>query len=328
MGAYNETKLYKRRKDRKMNRYLPEGCYITSTENQAMISSMEGLERALTLGTILEAPCVLCDHAFCLHVALGGGLRGRIPKEEAQMVIGTESVKDIAILTRVGKPVCFKVIGFAEEGGTRVAILSRRLAQEECLLQYTDTLCPGDILPAKITHLENFGAFADIGCGIISLLSIDSISVSRIGHPSERLYVGEEIYCVMKCRDAKGRIYISQRELFGSWEENASRFAQGQTAYGIVRSIEPYGIFVELAPNLAGLAEYRADVKEGQSAAVYIKSILPDKMKIKLIIIDTAQNATYRAPTKYFIDPTVTEHIDTWLYSPPGAKRRIETVFC
>ena len=91
-----------------MNRYLPEGCYITSTENQAMISSMEGLERALTLGTILEAPCVLCDHAFCLHVALGGGLRGRIPKEEAQMVIGTESVKDIAILTRVGKPVCFK----------------------------------------------------------------------------------------------------------------------------------------------------------------------------------------------------------------------------
>ena len=310
-----------------MNRYLPEGRYITEPENRAMTESAEGLERALTLGTILEAPAILCDHAFCLHVALGGGLRGVIPKEEAQITIGAEPIKDIAILTRVGKPVCFKVIGFKEEGGARVAILSRRRAQEECLLNYTDALCPGDIIPAKITHLENFGAFADIGCGIISLLSIDSISVSRISHPSERLSVGEEIYCVMKCRDAKGRIYISQRELFGSWEENAARFSQGQTAYGIVRSIEPYGIFVELAPNLAGLAEYRSDVTEGQSAAVFIKSILPEKMKIKLIIIDTAQAAAYRAPTRYFIDPTATEHIDTWLYSPLGAKRRIETVF-
>ena len=310
-----------------MNRYLPEGCYITSLENQAMVASAEGLERALTLGTILEAPAVLCDHAFSLHVALGGGIRGLIPKEEAQISIGAEPVKDIAILTRVGKPVCFKVIGFKEEGGTRVALLSRRRAQEECLLNYTDTLTPGDILCAKITHLENFGAFADIGCGIISLLSIDSISVSRIAHPGERLHVGENIYCVMKCRDAKGRIYISQRELFGSWEENAARFSQGQTAYGIVRSVEPYGIFVELAPNLAGLAEYRSNVKEGQSAAVYIKSILPEKMKIKLIIIDTSEGTSYRTPTQYFIDPTMTEHIDTWLYSPQSAKRRIETVF-
>jgi len=310
-----------------MNRYLPEGCYITTPENRELTASAEGLERALALGTILEAPAILCDHAFCLHVALGGGVRGLIPREEAQAMQDGESVKDIAILTRVGKPVCFKVLGFKNEGGERIAILSRRAAQEECLRCYTDSLYPGDILPAKITHLENFGAFADIGCGIVSLLSIDCISVSRIAHPSERLTVGESIYCVIKYRDAKGRIYVSQRELFGSWEENAAFFSQGQTAFGIVRSVEPYGIFVELTPNLAGLAEYRSDVTEGQSAAVYIKSILPEKMKIKLIIIDATSAPAYHAPTRYFIDPNTTEHIDSWHYSPPGAKRRIETVF-
>ena len=311
----------------KMNRYLPEGCYITTPENRELIGSAEGLERALSMGLIAEAPAMLCDHSFGLHVALGGGMRGLIPREEVQMPLGAEPVKDIAILTRVGKPVCFKVIGFKAEGSERIAVLSRRAAQEECLLNYTDALCPGDILPAKITHLENFGAFVDIGCGIISLLSIDSISVSRIAHPSERLCVGEEIFCVMKCRDARGRIYVSQRELLGSWEENAAHFSQGQTAYGIVRGVESYGIFVELAPNLAGLAEYRADIKEGQSAAVYIKSILPEKMKIKLIIIDVTSAPVYHTPTRYFIDPKSTEHIDSWLYSPPGARRRIETVF-
>ena len=40
---------------------------------------------------------------------------------------------------------------------------------------------------------------------------------------------------------------------------------------GIVRSVEPYGIFVELAPNLAGLAEVADNVHNGQQASVYIK---------------------------------------------------------
>ncbi len=310
-----------------MNRYLPEGCYIRTHENRELTASAEGLERALLLGKILEAPAVLCDHALALHVSLGGGLRGIIPKEEAQMPAEGEKIKDIAILTRVGKPVCFKVMGFEKRGDERVAILSRRQAQEECMLYYTDALCPGDIIPARVTHLESFGAFVDIGCGIVSLLSIDCISISRIAHPSERLSVGDEIHCVMKGRDAHGRIYVSQRELFGSWEENAAAFSPGQTALGIVRSVESYGIFVELAPNLAGLAEFREDVKEGQSAAVYIKSILPEKMKIKLIIIDAAAAPVFRTPTRYFINPCEVTHINEWIYSPAGARRRIETVF-
>ncbi|EKC73106.1 hypothetical protein LEA_06396, partial [human gut metagenome] len=35
--------------------------------------------------------------------------------------------------------------------------------------------------------------------------------------------------------------------------------------------VEDYGIFVELAPNLAGLAECASGPRAGDSAAVYIK---------------------------------------------------------
>ena len=70
----------------------------------------------------------------------------------------------------------------------------------------------------------------------------------------------------------------------GTWEENAEMFHSGETVNGVVRSIEPYGIFIELSPNLAGLAEPKPDVYVGQIASVYIKSINPDKMKIKLIL--------------------------------------------
>ena len=311
-----------------MNEYKPEGLLIKATRNYEYISSRSGLERALERQIILEAPVVLCDHNFNLHVELCAGIKGIIPRDEVEYSPDGNHIKDIAILTRVGKTVCFKVCGFkTSPNGETSAILSRRAAQRECVDNYLRALCPGDIIPAKVTHLEGFGAFVDIGCGRISLLSIDCISVSRISHPSARLSVGELINCVVKGIDERGRIYVSTRELLGTWEENAKMFSEGQTVRGIVRSVESYGVFIELTPNLAGLAEYRDDVHPGQTAAVYIKSIIPDKMKIKLIIIDADDSTVDTAPLSYFIDPDEVSHINYWQYSPLKSSKTIESIF-
>jgi small subunit ribosomal protein S1 len=310
-----------------MNSYMPEGSLIRKDKNYEYTSTIEGLEDALEKQVILEAPALLCDHNFNLHIGLGGGIRGIIPRGEIQASRG-EGVKDIAILTRVGKPVSFKVLGFERlPSGERIAILSRKAAQEECLENYVSALIAGDVIAAKVTHIENFGAFLDIGCGIVSLLSIDSISVSRISHPYSRLSAGDSVYAVVKGRDERGRLFLSMRELLGAWEENAAAYSEGETVKGIVRSVESYGVFVELTPNLAGLAEYRADTFPGDSAAVYIKSIIPEKMKVKLIIIDTHRAQAERPMIKYFIDPEKTKHIESWTYSPMSSKRVIESVF-
>ena len=310
-----------------MNRYMPEGMLISTTKNRDYTSCIEGLEAAYANGVILEAGVTLCDRNFNLHVDLGSKIRAIIPREEVQYVKDDEEIKDIAILTRVGKAVCFKVIGFDKSAGGGTIILSRRAAQLECMQNYIATLIPGDIIPTKITHIENFGAFVDIGCGITSLLSIDCISVSRIAHPSIRLSVGDMIHTVVKSIDSKGRIYVSERELLGSWSENAALFNEGQTVKGVIRSVENYGVFIELRPNLAGLAEYRDDVRPGQTAAVYIKSIIPEKMKIKLIIIDSHDSEEIPDTLEYFIDTASVTHIDSWQYSPPNCKKVIESVF-
>ena len=311
-----------------MNQYKPEGMLISTHKNHEYISSIDGLEMALERGKILEGCVTLCDHNFNLHVDLGAKIRAIIPRDEVQYIKKDEHLKDIAILTRVGKTVCFKVTGFEKlSSGEIVAILSRRAAQKECMINYISTLVPGDIIPTKITHLESFGAFVDIGCGITSLLSIDAISVSRISHPSVRLSAGDMIHTVVRSIDEKGRIYVSERELLGSWTENAALFNEGQTVKGIIRSVENYGVFVELRPNLAGLAEYRDDAKPGQTAAVYIKSIIPEKMKIKLIIIDSHDAPEYPERLEYFIDTDTVTHIDSWQYSPPNCRKVIESVF-
>ncbi len=306
-----------------MSRYTPEGIAA-----KGEIKSIEALERAIERGTILEAPAVLCDHNLNLHIELGIGIKAVIPREETQYPASGDDIKDIAILTRVGKRVCFKVLRLEKTAsGETVAILSRRAAQRECMENYVSTLIPGDIIPAKVTHLESFGAFVDIGCGLNSLLSIDCISVSRISHPSERLAVGDVIYTVVKSIDERGRVYVSQKELLGSWEENASLFVEGQTVCGIIRSVESYGVFVELKPNLAGLAEYRDDAIPGDTAAVFIKAIIPEKMKVKLIIIDSRSITSAREPQEYFVDVERVNHLDSWEYSPRCCRRKIASVF-
>ena len=165
-----------------------------------------------------------------------------------------------------------------------------------------------------------------MGCGITALLPIDAISVSRISHPHHRFSIGDEFSVVIQSIDDEGRIYVSRKELLGTWEENAAFFSPGQTVAGIVRSIEPYGIFVELTPNLTGLAEYKEGVKENEVAAVYIKSMIPERMKIKLIIIDSHKDILRAAKLLYPTDERP-RHIDSWRYSPLGASKRIESNF-
>ncbi len=316
-----------------MNTYRPEGLLYGTEENRATLySGRFGLEKAMQAGAILESMAILCDKDLNLHVDLNG-IIGIIPKNEVCYVNGTDTVKDIAIITRVGKPVCFKVMSIVESDGKTVAYLSRRAAQIECINNYVNDLIPGDIICSRVTHLESFGAFVDIGCGVIALLSVDCMSVSRFSHPRDRLYKGMVINTVLKSWDReKNRIFVTMRELLGTWEENAAMFSPGQTVTGIIRSVEDYGVFVELTPNLAGLAELKdaasmKSVEPNRCAAVYIKSIIPERMKLKLVLIDTYLNEENSLKLNYFVDANETKHISSWRYSPSCCPKLIKTEF-
>ncbi len=316
-----------------MNDYnKPEGSRIGTAENQAYVSTPAGLERAMLEGAIVEGMATLCDSRFCLHVDLGCA-RGVIEPDEAVWCREGEARKDIAIITRVGKPVAVRVLSLEHRGGMLTVKLSRRLAQRDCMSHYLTLARPGDIVTARVTHLEPFGAFMDIGCGVSSLLSVDCISVSRISHPKDRLRAGMELPVVIKSIDREsGRIYVTLRELLGTWEENAAVFEAGQTVAGIIRSVESYGVFIELAPNLAGLAELRDGNAEelrariGQRASVYIKSIVPERMKIKLVLIDSCCQSSAPTPLRFYIRPSVA-HLSSWRYSPVACRKVVETVF-
>ena len=305
-----------------MRNYLPEGKLFNSADNQSFIGNEKAMCEAMEKGIILEARASMCDNAHDLYVELPCG-KGVIPREEGAIGIKNGTTKDIALLSRVNKTVCFKVTDVSFNSGQPVFTLSRRLAQEECTAEYISTLNVGDIIPAKVTHLEPFGAFVDIGCGVVSFIPIDAISVSRISHPSDRFFNGQDLFAVVKATDGN-RISLTHKELLGTWQENADQFSPGETVSGAVRSVEPYGIFIELAPNLAGLAEPREGVYPGQAASVYIKAIIPEKMKIKLIIVDVFDSTGFPGKINYYIN---SGKLDRWVYSTDCCEKHIETVF-
>lgn len=302
--------------------YRPEGC--ERAEDRPYLESLQGLMRACEEQVILQARCTLCDSDHNLYVNFGF-ISGFIPREEAALGIREGSVKDVAIITRVNKMIAFVVEGFIEREGERVALLSRRVAQERCSQYLFETLHPGMVVDARVTHLEQFGAFVDLGCGIVSMIPIDRISVSRIRHPDHRFACGMRIRTVVLQVDREEkRILLSHKELLGTWAENVARFQAGQTVSGIIRSVENYGVFVELAPNLAGLAELSENAQVDHYVGVYIKSILPEKMKVKLAIVDMGDPLEKPAPFSYYFHE---DYMERWVYSPPESQRVIEEHF-
>ena len=296
--------------------YSPEGNGTSAREMDA-----QQLGKAFESGCILESVALAFDCRKQLVFELAGR-PALMPYEECADGAAEGAVREVALLTRVGRPTCFRITALPGDGTGYQ--LSRRLAQQSCKAEYLDTLCPGDLLPCRVTHLEGFGAFCDVGCGVSALLPIDCMSVSRIQSPADRVRVGQTLTCAVKSRDAQGRLVLTLRELLGTWQENADRFRAGETVVGLVRSIESYGVFIELAPNLAGLAEHTDGLRVGQPVSVYIKSILPDKMKIKLVIVGReVTGPVYFAP-RYFVTGG---RLDRWVYSTPGSSKRVETDF-
>lgn len=306
-----------------MKEFYPEGWLNNTTENKKNMSTASALSMAALNETVLEAVVSMCDQEHNLIVNLGC-MRGIIPRNEGAIGIDNGTTRDIALISRVGRPVSFIVTELKTDNrGVIYALLSRKKAQKKCLEHLMENYKVGDIIDAKITHLESFGAFCDIGCGNIALLPIDSVSVARVFHPRDRFRSDQNIKVIIKEFSPDGKITLSHKELLGTWEENAALFSQGQTVTGIIRSIEDYGAFVELAPNLAGLAELKAGIYEGQQASVYIKSIIPEKMKIKLIIIDSFDSCCVPEINYFYNNDSILD----WQYSPEACSKKIFSKF-
>lgn len=235
---------------------------------------------------ILQGIVEKCDENYNLHVKLDNGMEGIIPRTEIEAInIDDKGLpKTNLCVGKVHKYVQFKI---KEKDGEKL-LFSRKAVQEEVLDCVKNNLQEGQIIKGMVKNITPYGAFVDIGGGVVGLVHIEDLSVARIKTPYERVKIGQKLNVVVKCINREtGRINLSYKATLGSWEENAQNFKVGMKTKGIVREIEKNrnGIFIELTPNLVGMAEYRDGLNYGEQIDICIKKIDYDRKKVKLIVL-------------------------------------------
>ena len=191
--------------------YLPEGL------SAPPLYTLEMLRRAVSDGTVLEGTVQRCDGDLNLYLQLGSTF-AKIPREEVTAPWISGADREIAVLSRVGKQVCFTVESLsADAKGAPTALLSRRKVQEQAMEEMCRGLTPGAVVMGRVVRTEPFGAFVDIGRGIVALLPTEYISAARIRHPNERFRVGQKILAAVKVFDRENRrITLTHKELLGT----------------------------------------------------------------------------------------------------------------
>ncbi len=225
-----------------------EGVLILSKEKADKSNIWKEISRSCREGEVMEGE-IVSKVKGGLSVDLGG-VHAFLPGSQ----IDLRPIHNLDEL--IGQRLKFKVIKFNRKRNN--IVLSRRiLLEEERKIQREETLKTlkeGDILEGTIKNLTDYGAFIDLG-GIDGLLHITDISWGRVGHPSEKLSVGDRIKVkVLRYDREKEKVSLGLKQVQPDpWDSVLDKYPPGTRTKGKAVNITDYGIFVELEEGVEGL---------------------------------------------------------------------------
>lgn len=153
----------------------------------------------------------------------------------------------------IGKDFDVKVID-ADESEEKL-IVSEKAGWEEKQKDVIASYKVGDAVEGKITAVTDFGVFVEFGKdNLEGLVHISELAWQRIDNPSDLVKVGDKIKAeIINVEGSK--IFLSMKKLkTDPWREVAKKYKTGQIVKGTVLKVNPFGLFVELDPDIHGLA--------------------------------------------------------------------------
>ncbi|MEK7606588.1 MAG: S1 RNA-binding domain-containing protein [Patescibacteria group bacterium] len=211
-----------------------------------------------------------------LMVSSGSNLPGFLPvsqlaPEHYPRVPGGDKNKILEQLKLfVGKTLKAKVLDANEK--EKKLIFSEKGVWEEEQRGLLSKYKVDDLIEGKVTAIADFGAFIAFD-SIEGLAHISEIAWQRLDHPSDVLKVGDTIRAKIINIDGS-KIFLSMRALVDDpWKKVSERYQIGQKVQGKVLKVNPFGLFVELDPEIHGLAHVsELDVAPGEKLESKVKS--------------------------------------------------------
>lgn len=249
--------------------------------------SLEQLEQIKKDQQVVDMYVTDIDESLNMIGIVGKKIKAIIPRDESSSVVGDDGlVEEKHIINKKGKilHVCIKEI--ITNNDDIELVVSKKILELKVRKWMYMHLKPGMRLKGVVVSTNEYAAFVDVGGGVTGILKLENISDILLQKTSDILHVGQRIEVIVKKFDRDtGRIELTYKEILGSFEKNISKFKEGDIVDGIVRNRIKSGIFVEIAPNVVGLAEHVNGIEYGQKVLVSIKRIITEKKKVKLIII-------------------------------------------
>lgn len=250
--------------------------------------SVDELKKAMENKQVFDIFVRDIDKDFNLLAVFANGIEGIMPRDEVSSVTAEDGLVDSKYcLSRKEKimQACIKDIEFNGDDINKV-ILSRKILEIKVRTWMYNNLKPGMKLYGVVTGMADYAAFVDVGGGVKAILKIEEISSTKVYKVEEKLRIGQRITALVKKYDRDtGRIEISLKDLFGSFESRVKKLKEGDIVEGIVRGRTKTGIFIELKGDLTAMADHISGVEYGQNVLVHIKRINIEKERIRAEII-------------------------------------------
>ena len=225
-----------------------EGLLILSKEKADKVTVWRDVSRSCREGEVMEGE-IVSKVKGGLSVDLGG-INAFLPGSQ----IDLKPVRNLDSL--IGQRLRFKVIKFNRKRNN--IVLSRRTLLEEERKQTREgtlkNIKEGEIVEGIVKNLTDYGAFVDLG-GVDGLLHITDIAWGRIGHPSERLSMGDRIKVkVLHFDREKEKVSLGLKQAMPDpWDSVPKKYPVGSRLKGKVVNTTDYGVFVELEEGVEGL---------------------------------------------------------------------------
>ena len=137
-------------------KFIPEGWKVTEDN-----LSINDLKTAMQNGQVLQGVVSRCDTNYNLHIDFGNNIKGIIPKNEIDL---TQNLKESILKNKENSVVQFKVKEIIDNSNI---ILSRKAVKQDALFWMKEELQVGNVVCGIVKNIRPFGAFVEIGGGIV-----------------------------------------------------------------------------------------------------------------------------------------------------------------
>lgn len=133
-------------------------------------------------------------------------------------------------------------------------IVSEKEAWQEKQKDIISKYKVGSEVLGAITALTDFGVFVSFGENLEGLIHISELAWQRIDDPSDLFKVGDKVKAEIISIEGS-KIFLSAKKLLTDpWHDVETKYKVGQAVSGTILKVNPFGLFVELDPDIHGLA--------------------------------------------------------------------------